>query len=307
MAAMKRAIFRLSNIEQMVQHELFVTPIQPATLPFDVGEPMLVATPKSEAPAGIGEYLLLWSVGDYLGDHSRAGADLFRQPSWRHAYSIAGVTELEPFALDDVVASAGPRADEVRDRYRGQTQHHRIIRTILQEDEGLFRSVIRQRRSTWSATATMRRNQERAARQEASELTEDEIVRRLRRMDRQNGRLPRGKQYRTGKSQIRNARFVELLKAMYDDRCQVCGRRLEGPDGRTRADVHHFEARDGDASDRLSNVIVLCPNEHARFELGALRWVDDAVAEWSERGWIPKALAINRHLATAQHADSDAS
>jgi HNH endonuclease len=304
MVWMKRAIFRLHNIDQMVQHELFVTPIQPATLAFTPGEPMLVATPKSEAPAGIGEYLLLFTVGDYLINRADAGAELFGQPGWRHAYSIAGTTELEPFSLDDVVALAGHRAGEVWERYRGQTQHHRIIRPILPEDEDLYAALIRSRSSTWSATATMRRNRESAAREAASELSSKEIVRQLRRMDRQNSKLPSGKQYRPGRSQTRNARFVELLKALYENRCQVCGRRIEGPDGRSRADVHHLEPRHGDASDRLSNVIVVCPNAHARFELGGLRWSGSALEEWSPSGWVPRSLAIDRHLLVPVHAQS---
>src|SRR5438105_1555065 len=68
---MKRAIFRLHNVEQNIEHALFATPIQPATLSFTPGEQLLVATPKTQAP-GVGEYLLAFTVGDYLPDGTAA-------------------------------------------------------------------------------------------------------------------------------------------------------------------------------------------------------------------------------------------
>jgi hypothetical protein len=69
----------------------------------------------------------------------------------------------------------------------------------------------------------MRRNRERAERHAIEDLSDAELVRRLRTMDRENRQQAPGKQHRWGKSQRRNARFVELLKALYEDRCQVCG------------------------------------------------------------------------------------
>jgi predicted restriction endonuclease len=142
----------------------------------------------------------------------------------------------------------------------------------------------------------MRRNRERAERHAIEDLSDAELVRRLRTMDRENRQQAPGKQHRWGKSQRRNARFVELLKALYEDRCQVCGQRIAGPGGRTRADVHHFEPRDGEASDRLSNVIVVCPNAHARFELGALRWTQSGLEAWEAGSWVACPLAVDRHL-----------
>jgi hypothetical protein len=291
----KRAIFRLHNIEQCIEHELFVTPIQPSTLPFTPGEQMLVATPRDQAAPKLGEYILAFTVGEYLDQRSGAGAELFGQPGWRHAYSITGTREIEPFSLDDVVAAAGPRGQEVRDRYRGQTQNHRIIRPVFDEDVALFTALLRPRRSTWSATETMRRNRETSERKQLEDLSDAEIVRRLRSMDRANGRVPRGKQYRQGRSQKRNARFTELLKALYDSRCQVCGCRLKGPDDTRRADVHHIVPRDGDASDRMGNAIVVCPNDHALFELGALRWAN-GLERWQGVAWRSVPRACDRHL-----------
>ena len=234
---MKRAIFRLSNIEQNIEHELFPTPIQPATLRFEPGELMLVATPKIQAPPATGEYILAFTVGEYLRDRASAGGELFGRPEWRHVYAIASVQEIEPFALKDVVSAAGARGEQVRQRYRGQTQHHRIIRHIQPEDEGLFLGLIQPRRTTWSATATMHRNRQHAARRIADQLSESDVIAKLKNLDRQNRDLAPASSM-VGSSQRRNAEFVELLKTLYRDRCQVCGRRSPAPGARTRADVH---------------------------------------------------------------------
>src|SRR5688572_11038856 len=98
---MKRAIFRRENIEKNIEHELFATPIGPSRLQFQPGELMFVATPKDQAPPGLGEYFLVFTIGDSLADRADAGGKLFDQPSWSHAYAIAGVREIEPFSLDD--------------------------------------------------------------------------------------------------------------------------------------------------------------------------------------------------------------
>jgi hypothetical protein len=239
---------------------------------------------------------LVFTVGDSPVERVEAGPVLFGQPSWTHVYAIAGVREIEPFSLDDLIADAGTRGSDVRDRYRGQTQHHRIIRTIHEEDAPLFLGRMRPRRGTWSATEALARNQHESERRAAAELDADQLLRALKKLDRENRQQGQGRQYRRGKSQKRNVRFVELLKALYDDRCQVCGDRIEGPDGRSRADVHHFEPRDGDRSDRLANVIVVCPNAHARFELGAFRWTNAGLEAWESGQWRRRALAVDRHL-----------
>lgn len=60
------------------------------------------------------------------------------------------------------------------------------------------------------------------------------------------------------------------LKRRYDYQCQVCGEVLLGPDSARYAEVHHLRPLGGHhrGLDRQDNMLVLCPNHHALFDLG---------------------------------------
>ena len=105
---MKRAIFHKLSIDVCIERGILCTPISPETLPFDIGEEMVVATPKSQAPVE-GEYQLLFTMGEYIGDRPDLGDDLFQRSDWRHAYRVVGIARIDPFSLDQVVAAAGDR------------------------------------------------------------------------------------------------------------------------------------------------------------------------------------------------------
>lgn len=127
-------------------------------------------------------------------------------------------------------------------------------------------------------------------------MTRERIVRRLRAMDTQNSDVPPGREYRTGRSQVRNREFSALVRALYDGRCQVCAERIASPSGkRTAAQIHHLTPWNGDSSDRLNNVICLCPNHHASFELGTLKW-EAGLRTLEGDAWAPAELAVDEHL-----------
>ncbi len=293
---MKRGIFRRQSIEICIEHQVLATPITPAALVFTPGEEMVVATTRAEA--ALGEYQFVFTIGEHLGeDPVRAGA-LFGRPSWKHLYALDSVTAIRPFSLADVVAAAGTRGPDVEYRYKGQTQHHRIIRTIEAEDEGLWRALlVPGSEPATSAAAVVEANAVAGATRAANTLTDEEIVRRLRRLSSQNGKLGKGRAYRVGKSQRRNREFAALIRALYGSRCQVCGTQIADSAGtRTAAHVHHFTPWDGDRSDRLDNVICVCPNDHARFELGVYLWDSGTLSAWDGAGWTSLALTLDRHL-----------
>jgi hypothetical protein len=70
--------------------------------------------------------------------------------------------------------------------------------------------------------------------------------------------------------------------------------------------MHHFQPWNGDNSDQLGNVICVCPNHHAMFELASLRWHEGTLLEWSPNEWTPRPLAVDRHLAVALEAANQA-
>jgi hypothetical protein len=295
----KRAIFRPQNIQLDIEHEMFSTPISPATLTFANGEEMLVALPKRET-RGVGEYQFLYTVGEYRGENSKRARDLFGRPDWKHLYEVAAVRAVRPFSLDQVAergeAEMPGLGSVIRERYRGQTQHHRIIRPVAPEHEPFYRQLLHpSEEPAWSAAETVKENTRQRDRQSVAGLSKEELARRLKRMDKQNSAVPIGTQYRSRLSQRRNAKWTSLLKALYEDRCQVCGTRLVGPHA-SRADIHHLSAWDGDASDRLENSICVCPNHHALFEIGALRWTGTGLEQWTPSGWTSQPLAVDLHL-----------
>jgi hypothetical protein len=276
---------------------VLASPISPAKLAFQPGEQLVVAVPKHTAQDS-GEYQFLLTIEGYVGDEPREAERVFGRSDWRHVYRVASATTVEPFSLTDVMALAGSRAEVVRERYRGQTQHHRIIRSVFAEDEPLFRSLIRPgTEPVWVASTAVEGTELATLRQRARNRSPEDIIRRLRTMSSQSAKTQPGKQYRPGKTQKRNAEFTELVRALYSDTCQVCGlqlRDVEGVSGRSQ--VHHLEPWAGDCSDRLDNVICVCPNDHARFELGTLVWSQGALRSWTADGWSPLPLKLDHHL-----------
>jgi hypothetical protein len=74
---------------------------------------------------------------------------------------------------------------------------------------------------------------------------------------------------------IRNTPMVQFLKELYEFRCQVCGIRIEISQGLFYAEVHHIKPLGGSHKglDVHSNMLVLCPNHHAMFDLGIPRFL----------------------------------
>lgn len=294
---MKRAIFRPENIQLNQDLLLVATPIAPDVLVFHDGEEMVVAVPRRSV-GGAGEYQFLYRIERFLEEDAERAERLFKRSSWRYFYGLDSVAAIEPFSLEDVMAVSGGRAHVVWERYRGQTQHHRIIRTIDPEDEPLFRQLIAVRHDpVRSVDGQIATNEVSAGVKVARQRSRQEIVRRLHTIDRENRAIAVGKQRRPALRQKRSREFVSLVRALYDDRCQVCGERLCSPDGvNASSHVHHLSPWDGDRSDRLDNVICLCPNDHARFALGTLRWNSSRLEMWQSGAWVERELAADFHL-----------
>lgn len=305
LVVVKRGIFHKRSIDVCLDEMVFATPMRPTTLTFTAGEEIVVAVPKHSA-SGDGEYQFIFRVEGYLEDSPKRAEELFGRPAWRHIYRLASATTIQPFSLDNLIALAGDRGDLIWERYHGQTQHHRIVRTVFEEDEPLFRVLLKPgTEPIWSASAIVDDHELNATRRRVRERSPADLVRRLRAIDKQSHTTPPGKQYRPGRSQKRNAEFTELIRALYHYRCQVCGIQISDRDGKPgRSQVHHFEHWDGDHSDRIDNVICLCPNDHARFELGVLRWTAVGLEEWAADAWRARTLILDHHLLVKLSAKS---
>lgn len=72
---------------------------------------------------------------------------------------------------------------------------------------------------------------------------------------------------------IRDTVLSRQLKLLHRDECQLCGLALAGPNGATYSEAHHIIplGREHGGPDVAENILVLCPNHHAQFDMGAVR------------------------------------
>lgn len=84
---------------------------------------------------------------------------------------------------------------------------------------------------------------------------------------------------------VRDAEKAQKIKRLYLDRCQVCGIAIEMPGGMKYSEVHHLRPLKEGGDDNYGNMIVLCPNHHARFDSGAVGISKDGstVIDWRGR------------------------
>ncbi len=70
---------------------------------------------------------------------------------------------------------------------------------------------------------------------------------------------------------IRDTSIVQRLKRLHNGQCQLCGLRLELPDGSAYSEGHHLQplGKPHNGPDIIENLIVVCPNCHALLDLSA--------------------------------------
>jgi predicted HNH restriction endonuclease len=133
----------------------------------------------------------------------------------------------------------------------------------------------------------------------ASTDSRDQILRKLKKLDRQNSGSSGGTR-KPALRQNRNRRMAGLLKQLYGWKCQLCGLKLASPDARRHdIHVHHLDGWDGLRSDRLSNLVCVCPNHHALLGLGALQFREGRLLEWTDGAWVERKLEVDFHLGNA--------
>lgn len=71
---------------------------------------------------------------------------------------------------------------------------------------------------------------------------------------------------------IRDSGIGKSLKQLYQYKCQICGQTIELPNGERYAEVHHLRpvGAPHNGKDGAPNLIVVCPQHHAMFDLGAI-------------------------------------
>lgn len=92
---------------------------------------------------------------------------------------------------------------------------------------------------------------------------------------------------------VRDAKVPMRVKALYDDRCQVCGVRIEILSGAYSEGAHIVPLGGGaDGPDIEANVLCLCPNHHVMLDHGAIYLGDDWTVLNANHGSIGR---LTRH------------
>lgn len=94
---------------------------------------------------------------------------------------------------------------------------------------------------------------------------------------------------------VRDPLLAYRVKMLHDFRCQICGERIELPDGRFYAEAHHIQALGGEheGHDVLENMLCVCPNHHAELDLNL--WVIDAATLRMAAGHEVGSRYIDHH------------
>ncbi|MFG1966239.1 YDG/SRA domain-containing protein [Nonomuraea sp. NPDC049028] len=94
---------------------------------------------------------------------------------------------------------------------------------------------------------------------------------------------------------VRSSKVVQQVKAWYNHECQVCGLAIEVAGGRYSEGAHiQALGRPHRGPDVVENVLCLCPNDHVRFDSGAIYLSDDLKVIDARTGQTTGALTVNR-------------
>lgn len=96
---------------------------------------------------------------------------------------------------------------------------------------------------------------------------------------------------------IRDSKIVQELKQQYENKCQICGQRIQLPNGSFYSEGHHLQKLGGahQGPDIKENIIILCPYHHAEFDYGAIGIKQDKIVHIDKTNpWYNKTVAYTR-------------
>ena len=70
---------------------------------------------------------------------------------------------------------------------------------------------------------------------------------------------------------LRDTDLARRVKLLHGYKCQICGHRIELPNGTLYAEAHHIQplGKDHNGHDVIGNILCVCPNHHAELDFGA--------------------------------------
>ena len=93
---------------------------------------------------------------------------------------------------------------------------------------------------------------------------------------------------------VRDSVKVKKLKELYQNKCQICEFTFEYTDGKFYSEVHHYNPLNAGADDDFDNMIVVCPNHHAKFDYNLIAIARDSKSIIDKNG--NKIATIRFHV-----------
>jgi HNH endonuclease len=276
---MRRLNVRLTQFQKCVDESLFAIATNPVNPPLAQGELLLLSLTSADAQR-LGKQhsrIEFAVVFDHLEADSDGSKSRFYWPeadkTWPWIVYGSGTIPTMPFSLQDLPLS--------RD-YSGMSNPL----WINAEDEERIRPYIHWQVQTAPAGS-------------ASDKT---ILDRI--LDREQAMEPNpsATEVRAQELFLRSRWLAESLKKHYGYRCQICGTNFEPTYGVQVAETHHIEGMAAGGSDRVENLVVLCPNHHTLVERGRAKF-DRAGLAFDYQNGVREKLTINDHLSSeASHS-----
>ncbi|WP_223167892.1 HNH endonuclease [Nonomuraea sp. SYSU D8015] len=102
---------------------------------------------------------------------------------------------------------------------------------------------------------------------------------------------------------IRDSVLVQQVKDLHEHHCQICGVRLQLPNGPYAEGAHiRPVGMPHNGPDEPGNILCLCPNDHVLFDRGALTLTDDLLVFDEVAGQIKGRLRLTpQHTINIEH------
>jgi putative restriction endonuclease len=103
---------------------------------------------------------------------------------------------------------------------------------------------------------------------------------------------------------VRSTEVANAVKAIHQHRCQICGAHIDLGNGRSYSEAAHIRplGLPHNGPDSSTNVLCLCPNDHVRFDYGALFITDQGEVMDAATGEMTGQLRTHpAHQIGAEH------
>lgn len=307
---MKRAVLDIRNIERCIENGVYAAPLAPSSLSFNSEEKMYVAMRLVDAKkVGIPEYIYLFTMGNYLGENEILASKIYgaRNKKWKHFWKIKKIESVIPFSLRELRNSYSGNKDSFYQRYRGENLSTKTVTHVRKQDQNIFTSKTKllDIKPSGDLEEDFYNYKAESYAEEAKTLPPQDLISQIKERNKRNKNLTKRvrKQKRLTKLYERDPKMGGWLQSLYENKCQVCGETFIVPSTKKfYSEPHHIIPVSEEGSNEYTNIIVVCPTCHKKFERNYLKIDIDNKTLFSysesEQKYKKMKLKHDKHLFT---------